>query len=69
MTPTLIRSHTDQPTIDELKKAECACSDGPFHYQSCPMYSDGCNEAFAKLGTNMGRLRDAPDYVREENAR
>jgi len=36
----------------EPKEPVCTCSDGPYHYRSCPMYKEG-HDPFAALGKAM----------------
>ena len=46
--------------VCEPKEPVCTCSDGPYHYSTCPMYKEG-HDPFAALGKAMTKHAPTPN--------
>ncbi len=42
---------------EEIKK-QCICSDGPFHYITCPMYEKDKKNPFEIFGEQMSKRKE-----------
>lgn len=61
-TPDAGKTMADREMLELAAKAAgiavCTCSDGPYHYSSCPMYKEG-HDPFAALGKAMHTASNA----------